>query len=75
MLPEHRRQLPVSELQVADHRLPDDGGQVLSGSFADYAIPTAAASPRMETLFTEDPTSGNPLRVLLRRKSGGGERD
>ncbi len=43
-------------------------GQLLSGSFADYAMPTAAGLPWFVATFTEDPTSSNPLRV-----KGGGE--
>lgn len=43
-------------------------GQVLSGSFMDYAVPHAGAIPKMSVEFSEDPTLGNPLRV-----KGGGE--
>ncbi|MES2759915.1 MAG: xanthine dehydrogenase family protein molybdopterin-binding subunit [Pseudomonadota bacterium] len=43
-------------------------GQVLSGSYMDYGVPRAGAVPRLTLEFTEDPTSGNPLRV-----KGGGE--
>lgn len=46
----------------------DDNGQVLSGSFMDYGIPRAQLVPSFDIALTEDPTSGNPLRV-----KGGGE--
>jgi carbon-monoxide dehydrogenase large subunit len=45
-----------------------DDGQVLSGSFMDYALPRAHHVPSFDIALTEDPTSGNPLRV-----KGGGE--
>ncbi|WP_194722685.1 xanthine dehydrogenase family protein molybdopterin-binding subunit [Noviherbaspirillum malthae] len=43
-------------------------GQVLSGSYMDYGVPRAGAVPPLNLEFSEDPTSGNPLRV-----KGGGE--
>jgi aerobic carbon-monoxide dehydrogenase large subunit len=43
-------------------------GQVLSGSFMGYAVPRAKDMPHMEIELTEDPTSGNDLRI-----KGGGE--
>jgi len=43
-------------------------GQVLSASFMDYAMPRADTLPPFKVEMTEDPTSGNPLRV-----KGGGE--
>jgi carbon-monoxide dehydrogenase large subunit len=43
-------------------------GQVLSGSFMDYAMPRADMFPSFELAMTEDPTRLNPLRV-----KGGGE--
>jgi carbon-monoxide dehydrogenase large subunit len=46
----------------------DSAGQALSGSFMDYAMPRAAMVPRFTVALTEDPTTGNPLRV-----KGGGE--
>ena len=46
----------------------DAGGQLLSGSFLDYALPRAAGLPNFQMELTEDPTPGNPLRV-----KGGGE--
>jgi aerobic carbon-monoxide dehydrogenase large subunit len=45
-----------------------DNGQVLSGSFMDYALPRARHVPSFSIELAEDPTSGNPLRV-----KGGGE--
>jgi carbon-monoxide dehydrogenase large subunit len=45
-----------------------DGGQVLSGSFMDYALPRARHVPFFAVELAEDPTGGNPLRV-----KGGGE--
>jgi aerobic carbon-monoxide dehydrogenase large subunit len=46
----------------------DSSGQILSGSFLDYAIPRASDVPAFRTAHMEDPMSGNPLRV-----KGGGE--
>ena len=46
----------------------DASGQVLTGSFMDYGIPRADLVPSFDIALTEDPTSGNPLRV-----KGGGE--
>jgi carbon-monoxide dehydrogenase large subunit len=43
-------------------------GQVMSGSFMDYAMPRADMVPSFEVALAEDPTKGNPLRV-----KGGGE--
>jgi carbon-monoxide dehydrogenase large subunit len=43
-------------------------GQLLTGSFLDYAIPGAELVPDLTLELTEDPTAGNPLRV-----KGGGE--
>jgi aerobic carbon-monoxide dehydrogenase large subunit len=39
-----------------------DGGQLVSASFMDYLLPTAAEVPHVDVLVTEDaPTSRNPL--------------
>jgi carbon-monoxide dehydrogenase large subunit len=46
----------------------DSSGQVLTGSFMDYAMPRADMMPSFTVELTEDPTKGNPLRV-----KGGGE--
>jgi aerobic carbon-monoxide dehydrogenase large subunit len=43
-------------------------GQVVTGSFMDYAMPRASAVPSFQVELVEDPTAGNPLRV-----KGGGE--
>ena len=43
-------------------------GQVLTGSFMDYAMPRADMMPSFKVDFAEDPTKGYPLRV-----KGGGE--
>jgi len=43
-------------------------GQVLTGSFMDYAMPRADMMPSFTVELAEDPTTGNPLRV-----KGGGE--
>jgi carbon-monoxide dehydrogenase large subunit len=43
-------------------------GQLLTGSFLDYALPLASRLPDFQLELTEDPTLGNPLRV-----KGGGE--
>jgi carbon-monoxide dehydrogenase large subunit len=45
-----------------------DTGQLLTGSFLDYALPRAQAFPGFDVALTEDPTAGNPLRI-----KGGGE--
>ena len=45
-----------------------DTGEMLTASFQDYGIPRAGALPFFDTELTEDPTSGNPLRI-----KGGGE--
>ena len=46
----------------------DRSGQVLNASFMDYGMPRADMLPSFTVDMTEDPTSGNPLRV-----KGGGE--
>jgi carbon-monoxide dehydrogenase large subunit len=43
-------------------------GQILSASFMDYGLPRAGSVPSFDVELTEDPTTGNPLRV-----KGGGE--
>jgi carbon-monoxide dehydrogenase large subunit len=43
-------------------------GQLLSGSFLDYAMPRADLLPQLDVELAEDPTRGNALRV-----KGGGE--
>ena len=46
----------------------DSSGQLLSGSFMDYAMPRAADAPRVDTQSHPQPTAVNPLGV-----KGGGE--
>ena len=42
----------------------DESGQLVTGSFMDYLIPTAGEVPPVEVLVTEDaPTPLNPLGV------------
>jgi aerobic carbon-monoxide dehydrogenase large subunit len=41
----------------------DDAGQLLTGTFMDYAMPKARFFPRFETSFTETPSPHNPLGV------------
>ena len=43
-------------------------GQLVTGSFLDYALPRAEDLPEFTLELTEDPTPGNPLHV-----KGGGE--
>ncbi len=45
-----------------------ESGQVLSGSYMDYALPRAGCLPRLSIELREDPTAGNPLGI-----KGGGE--
>jgi carbon-monoxide dehydrogenase large subunit len=40
-----------------------DSGQLLSGSFTDYALPRAADMPEIEVAFVEVPCMTNPLGV------------
>ena len=51
-----------------DMRWDEESGQVLTGSFMDYAMPRADMFPTFDVSLTEDPTELNPLRV-----KGGGE--
>jgi CO/xanthine dehydrogenase Mo-binding subunit len=41
----------------------DPGGQLLTGTFMDYAIPTAARAPSVELLIHEGAVPSNPLGV------------
>jgi carbon-monoxide dehydrogenase large subunit len=41
----------------------DDHGQLVTGTFVDYALPTAAELPSFETDRTETPSPGNSLGV------------
>jgi aerobic carbon-monoxide dehydrogenase large subunit len=54
---------------LTEHALYEQGtGQLLTGSFSDYALPRADLLPNFTLALTEDPTAGNPLRI-----KGGGE--
>jgi len=41
----------------------DESGQLLTGTFMDYAMPTADRAPVVELLIEEAPTPTNPLGV------------
>jgi carbon-monoxide dehydrogenase large subunit len=41
----------------------DESGQLLSGTFMDYLVPTAMEVPRMTTLHMEFPSPRNPLGI------------
>ena len=47
-----------------------DSGQVLTGSFMDYAVPRAADMPRMKVLSHASPCTTNPLGVKGVGESG-----
>ncbi|HEY2594442.1 MAG TPA: xanthine dehydrogenase family protein molybdopterin-binding subunit [Chloroflexota bacterium] len=54
---------------LSEHAVYETGsGQLVSGSFLDYALPRASGLPNFLMELTEDPTAGNPLRI-----KGGGE--
>jgi carbon-monoxide dehydrogenase large subunit len=45
-----------------EHFVYDDNGQLLTGSFADYLLPTASDFPRIRAIALEDkPSPNNPL--------------
>jgi carbon-monoxide dehydrogenase large subunit len=48
---------------LLEHTVYDSEGQLLSGSFMDYALPRAADLPSFEIAFGETPTGANPLGV------------
>ena len=48
----------------------DENGQLLTGSFMDYAIPKATQVPRFETEHTTTPSPVNPLGRQGRGGSG-----
>ena len=48
----------------------DSSGQLLSGTFMDYAMPTAAGVPSVELLVHESPARSNPLGVKGAGESG-----
>jgi carbon-monoxide dehydrogenase large subunit len=41
----------------------DPSGQLLTGTFMEYAMPTAARAPTVEVLIHEAPAPSNPLGV------------
>jgi carbon-monoxide dehydrogenase large subunit len=54
-----------------EHQVYDQGtGQLLSGSFMDYAMPRAAMMPDVETVLEEVPCKTNPLGVKGIGESG-----
>jgi len=49
---------------LLEHTVYDpDSGQLLSGSFTDYAVPYAADLPSFDIVLVERPTQANPLGV------------
>ena len=40
--------------------LHDETGQLMTGTFLDYALPTATEVPRFETILVEVPSSDGP---------------
>ena len=48
----------------------DADGQLLSGSFMDYAMPRAGDLPSFELVFQETPAPSNPLGVKGGSESG-----
>ncbi|MDB5570996.1 MAG: carbon monoxide dehydrogenase [Hyphomicrobiales bacterium] len=45
-------------------------GQLIAGSFMDYAMPKAAALPRYDTIISEQPATTNPLGVRAGGEGG-----
>jgi aerobic carbon-monoxide dehydrogenase large subunit len=61
-------QLTGGVLQGLGHALQeqlvyDAGGQLVTGSFMEYALPTAAAAPSIEVVTHHAPATSNPLGV------------
>jgi carbon-monoxide dehydrogenase large subunit len=48
---------------LMEHAVYDDGGQLLAGSFMDYAMPHAADMPSMHVATVEVPCKNNPMGV------------
>ena len=48
---------------LLEHGVYDETGQLLSGSFMDYAMPRADTFPMFQTARTETPSPSNPLGV------------
>jgi aerobic carbon-monoxide dehydrogenase large subunit len=55
---------------LMEHIVYDSGGQLLTGSFMDYAMPRAADLPPFHTGFIETPAPSNPLGVKGGSESG-----
>lgn len=53
----------AGEMLVEEVSYDRDSGQLLSGTFLDYAMPRADLLPQIETEFVEVPTASNPLGV------------
>src|SRR6202012_4371428 len=47
-----------------------DSGQLITGSFTDYALPRADCMPNLRTTFIETPAPSNPLGVKGGSESG-----
>jgi carbon-monoxide dehydrogenase large subunit len=48
---------------MLEHTVYDESGQLLSGSFMDYALPRADDFPYFDIELVERPTAANPLGV------------
>jgi carbon-monoxide dehydrogenase large subunit len=48
---------------LLEHTVYDEGGQLLSGSLMDYALPRADDLPAFDITLVERPTQANPLGV------------
>ena len=48
---------------LLEHTVYDQGGQLLSGSLMDYALPRADDLPAFDITLVERPTKANPLGV------------
>ncbi|MGO4739069.1 xanthine dehydrogenase family protein molybdopterin-binding subunit [Bosea sp. 2KB_26] len=53
----------IGQALMEDIRYDRDGGQLLTATFMDYALPRAADLPCFELSFVELPTKANPLGV------------
>jgi aerobic carbon-monoxide dehydrogenase large subunit len=51
----------VGQMLMEEIRYEEDSGQLLSGSFMDYAVPRAALLPHVEIVSVPVPTATNPL--------------
>jgi CO/xanthine dehydrogenase Mo-binding subunit len=48
---------------ISEELVYDESGQLVTGTFMDYALPTADRAPAVELLIEEAPTPTNPLGV------------